>query len=316
MFLNNNSLGGVHIHIVVIGAGALGAYFGARFEEAGAEVTFLVRKKRAEQIREHGIHINSTQGDYTIKNPHIITDVEEVKSVDLVFVSVKGYHLEGTLDNLKQLTKKGAHVLPVLNGIEHISVLQEQLGKENVIGGLCFIIATLNDNGHVEHSSDVHDLVFGPLVPSQTEICNQLDALADRANIDRNYSKDILVELWKKYMFINAFSGVTTATNLSIGSIMDHDETFHIAEMILQEMKLLANKYDVSITASHVEAAKRSLTLLHRDATSSMHQDRRKGQTLELDHLHGGAIRLAKAVKLELPFTETVFGLIKPFENA
>src|SRR5699024_12433062 len=96
------------MRIVVIGAGALGAYFGGRLEEAGAEVTFLVREKRAEQIREHGIHINSTQGDYTLENPKVITDVEEITSVDLVFISVKGYHLQGTLDNLKQLTEKGA----------------------------------------------------------------------------------------------------------------------------------------------------------------------------------------------------------------
>lgn len=304
------------MHIVVIGAGALGAYFGARFEEAGAEVTFLVREKRAKQIREHGIHVNSSQGDYTIKTPRIITNTAEVTSADLVFVSVKGYHLKETLESLKQLTEKGAHVLPVLNGIEHISMLQEQLGKDNVIGGLCFIIATINDKGHVEHSSDFHQLVFGPLEPTQTNICKQLDALADQANISTKHSDKILPELWKKYMFINAFSGITTATNLPIGPVIDYPETFYIAEMILQEMKQLANKYNVDITEAHVEAAKKNFMNLNREATSSMHQDRRKNQTLEVDHLHGGAIRLAKAAGMDLPFTEAVFGLIKPFEKA
>lgn len=303
------------MRIVVIGAGALGAYFGGRLEEAGAEVTFLVREKRAEQIREHGIHINSTQGDYTIKNPNVITDIEEITSVDLVFVSVKGYHLQGTLDSLKQLTEKGAHVLPVLNGIEHIGMLQEQLGKDAVIGGLCFIIATLNDKGHVVHSNDAHNLIFGALEPTQTSLCKRLEALADKANIDAVHSEKISLELWKKYMFINAFSGVTTATNLPIGPIRDRKATFYVAEAILQEMKLLANKYHVPVTEAHVEAAKKSFKQLDDKATSSMHQDRRKGLTLEVDHLHGGAIRLAKAAGLELPFTETVFGIIKPFEN-
>ncbi|MBM7599338.1 2-dehydropantoate 2-reductase [Virgibacillus halotolerans] len=304
------------MHIVVIGAGALGAYFGSRFEEAGANVTFLVREKRAEQIHAHGIHVNSTQGDYTIRNPKVITNTAEVKTVDLVFLSVKGYHLQGTLESLNHLTKKGAHVLPVLNGIEHIRTLQEQLGKEHVVGGLCSIFATLNDKGHVAHSSDFHDLIFGPLEPTQTNICNQLKALTDQANISANYSDDILVDLWKKYMFINAFSGITTAVNLPIGPVTDHPETFHIAEMILQEMKQLANKYNVALTESHVESTKKILLNLNRDGTSSMHQDRRKKQTLEVDHLHGGAVRLAKAVELELPFTEAVLGLIKPFENA
>lgn len=304
------------MHIVIIGAGALGAYFGARFEEAGADVTFLVREKRAEQIRKHGIHINSPLGDYTIQNPKIITDAAAVESVDLAFVSVKGYHLQGTLESLNQLTQKGAYVLPVLNGIEHINILKEQLGKENVLGGLCSIFATLNDKGHVVHSSDFHELVFGPLEPVQTNICKRLETIADQANISAIYNDEILVALWQKYMFINAFSGITTATNLPIGPVTDYEETFYVAEMILQEMKQLANNYHVAITESHLKSVKKSLINLNRDGTSSMHQDRRKKQTLEVDHLHGGAIRLAKAVGLELPFTAAVLGIIKPFENA
>jgi 2-dehydropantoate 2-reductase len=303
------------MRIVVIGAGALGAYFGARLAEIGADVTFLVRERRAKQIQEQGIHVNSTQGDFTIKNPKVITSTTEVKSVDLVFISVKGYHLQGTIDNLKQLTEKGAYVLPILNGIEHVSMLQEQLGYDRVIGGLSFIMATLDDNGHVVHSSDFHNLVFGPLDPAQTNICKQLEALAEKANISVDLTDKILYELWKKYMFINAFSGITTATNLPIGPIRDYQETFHIAEMILLEMKQLANEYNVAITKSDVDSAKKSLLNLNQDATSSMHQDRRKQQTLEVNHLHGGAIRLAEAVGLKLPFTVAVYGLIKPFER-
>lgn len=303
------------MQIVVIGAGALGVYYGGRFAEAGADVTFLVREKRAAQIRENGLHIESTQGDYTISHPEIVTDADDIQSADLVFVSVKGYHLEGTMESLKKLTKKGAHVLPVLNGIEHISRLQQQLGKDAVIGGLCFIIATLNDKGHVIHSNESHRLIFGPLEPTQKNICMQLEELTDKANIDAVHSDDISFELWKKYMFINAFSGITTAANLPIGPVREHKETFYIAETILQEMKLLANKYNASLTENHVEAAKKSFKQLSEQSTSSMHQDRRKELTLELDHLHGGALRLAKAAGLEMPFTESVFGIIKPFEQ-
>ncbi len=306
----------IFMHIVVIGAGALGAYFGGRFEEAGAKVTFLVRKKRAEQIQNHGLDIKSTKGDYAIKNPKIVTNASEIDAADLVFLSVKGYHLKGAMDDVKQLVEKGANVLPVLNGIEHVSVLQEQLGRDAVLGGLCFIIATLNNKGHVEHSSAFHNLVFGPLEPAQTTICNQLEELSKQANIKMIHSKAISLELWKKYMYITAFSGITTATNLPIGPICDYKETFYVAEMILQEMKRLANKYEVDLTDVDVEKAKKNFMNLNRDATSSMHQDRRKNLTLEVDHLHGGALRLAKAKGLELPFTEAVYGLIKPFENA
>ncbi|WP_404451116.1 2-dehydropantoate 2-reductase [Virgibacillus necropolis] len=301
--------------IVIIGAGALGAYFGSRFHESGANVTFLVREKRARQIQENGIKISSPKGDYKIDNPKIVTDVTEIKHADLVLVSVKGYHIQGTKDSLKTLTGNGAYVLPVLNGIEHISMLQDQLGKDFVLGGLSFIIATLNEEGHVIHSSDFDNLIFGQLQPTQTTICQNLDDLMEKTKIDGNNNEAILKELWKKYMFITAFSGVTTAANLSIGSIREESDTFRITEMILHEMKVLAKAYNVEILEEEVEAAKDKMLSLPADSTSSMHQDRRKGLMLEVDHLHGGAIRLAKAVGVEMPYTETIHGLIKPFEN-
>ncbi|ASK61407.1 2-dehydropantoate 2-reductase [Virgibacillus phasianinus] len=302
--------------IVIIGAGALGAYFGSRFHEGGANVTFLVREGRAKQLKTKGIKVASPKGDYRIDNPKYVTDVTEISHADLVLVCVKGYHVQGTINDLKSLTENGAYVLPILNGIEHVSMLQDQLGKDSVLGGLSFIIATLNEDGHVIHSSDFDNLIFGPLEPTQTTICKELDELLKKTNISGNNTDAILTELWKKYMFINAFSGITTATNLSIGPIRKEAETIRIVDMLLHEMQTLAKAYKVKITEEDVEEAKNKLRGLPDEATSSMHQDLRKGMTLEVDHLHGGAIRLAKAVGVEMPYTETIYGVIKPFENA
>lgn len=303
------------MNVVVIGAGALGTYYGARLEEAGAKVTFLVREKRFEQIKEHGLHVSSTLGDYSFNNPHVETDVNNINEVDLVFLSVKGYHLPGTLEVLKHLTKKGAYVLPILNGIEHITTLQNELGNDAIIGGLSQIIATLNEQGHVIHSSPFHNLVFGPLSTKQQKICSQFEELLNKTILTFVNSEHVLVDLWNKYMFINAFSGITTATNLPIGRVRENEETFKVAEMILKEMKELANKSGVELTNEHLEFAKENLLSLEEDATSSMHQDRRKGLTLEVDHLHGGAIRIANRIGINMPYIDAVYGIIKPFEN-
>lgn len=304
------------MHIAVIGAGALGAYYGGRFHEAGAKVTFLVREKRAAQIKENGLFLKSTQGDYKLEAPRITTKAEEITDPDIVLLSVKGYHLPGTMESLKTFADKGAYILPVLNGLEHIGMLQDAVGKDKVLGGLCFIIATLNEQGHVVHSSKFHRLLYGALEPTQTNICQRLDELAKNANMESLHSDDIMLELWKKYMFITAFSGITTAVNLPIGPIRDNKETFRIAEMMLDEMKQLANISGSEVTKKDVEDAKNNLRSLDAEATSSMHQDRRKGLTLEVDHLQGGALRLAKARDLEIPYIDAVHGVIKPFENA
>ncbi|WLR53229.1 ketopantoate reductase family protein [Bacillus tianshenii] len=303
------------MNIVVLGAGALGAYFGGRWQEAGQEVQFLVRERRAAELKENGLTIHSVQGDYELEKLNIVQSVDEIEKVDLVLLAVKGYHLTGTIPHLKELVHKGAKVLPVLNGIEHIDILKEELGEEAVIGGLCFIIATLNEKGHVSHTSKQHDIVFGALHPSQQELCEDLAGISETANMISRHSDDILKDLWKKYMFISAFSGVTAAGNFPIGTVRNNPSTFQLASNVLLEMKQLANVYDIPLSDEHVDKATEQLNSFPDEATSSMHQDRRKGLTLEVEHLHGGAIRLAQKADLKLPYIETLYALIKPYEN-
>ncbi|UOQ92506.1 ketopantoate reductase family protein [Halobacillus shinanisalinarum] len=300
--------------IVVLGAGALGAYFGARWEEAGHDVVNLVRSGRADQLRKHGLTLHSEMGDYTVNELTIAESPEEIEDPDLVFLAVKGYHLHGTLDWLKQLVQKGAKVYPVLNGMEHIPILQKELGEEAVIGGLSYIIATLDEKGHVVHSSSFHDVVFGPLHPSQQQICEELALACNQANLSGTLSSNILEDIWKKYMFISAFSGITTATNLPIGEVRSFPQTLLVTRRILEEMKELANTHQIQLSDEHVEAAFNQLKGLQHEITSSMHQDRRKGLPLEVEHLHGGALRLGKEHNLQMPYTETIHAMIKPYE--
>lgn len=300
--------------IVVLGAGALGAYFGARWQQAGHEVINLVRDGRAEQLESNGLQLHSTQGDYSVENLVIATSPDQIEDPDLVLLAVKGYHLHGTLEWLHALVQKGAKVFPVLNGMEHISILQKELGEEAVLGGLSYIIATLDDKGHVVHTSDFHDLVFGPLHPSQQSVCEELSLACNQANLNGTLSPNILEDMWKKYMFITAFSGITTAVNQPIGVVKSFPQTFRIAERILEEMKSLAAGHNINLTDEHVSQAFERLRGFDHDMTSSMHQDRRKGLPLEVEHLHGGALRLGTEVNLSMPYIETIHAMIKPYE--
>ncbi|MDM5356959.1 2-dehydropantoate 2-reductase [Peribacillus sp. ACCC06369] len=303
------------MNIVIIGAGALGSYFGGRLQQAGQDVQYLVRKNRAKQLKENGISITSPHGNYQFNELHITENVNDIEKVDLVILAVKGQHLQGTLTDLKVLVEKGAKVLPLLNGLEHVSILQDELGDEAVLGGSAFIIATLDEKGHVIHSNDNHDLIYGPLHPSQKKICDDFEQAAGLAIMKVSRTENILIRMWIKYMFITAFSGVTTASNLPIGTIRKFPETNGLLEKVLVEMKELANAYDVGITVENIAQALENMAGLPDESTSSMHQDRRKGLTLEVEHLQGGALRLADRVGLKLPVIGTLYALIKPFEN-
>lgn len=303
------------MNIVMFGAGALGAYYGGRWAEAGQNVSFLVREKRKKQIEEQGLIIHSVAGDYQLDHPKLIVDPDEAEACDLLVLSVKGYHLNETLPVLKKFVARGARVLPLLNGIEHIYRLQEELGEEAVLGGLAFIIATLDEKGHVVHTSDSHDIVYGPLHPSQENLCKKLAQVMQNSNMNGNLSRTISKSLWQKYMFITAFSGVTTAANLPIGKIREQKDTLLLFRSVLQEMKNLANTFDIDLRDEDIEETMSRVGGLSFEATSSMHQDRRKGLNLEVDHLQGGALRLAKQSGLSLPHIETLHALIKPFES-
>ncbi|WP_349654799.1 ketopantoate reductase family protein [Peribacillus simplex] len=303
------------LNIVIIGAGALGSYFGGRLQQAGQHVQYLVRKNRAKQLKENGISITSPHGNYQFNDLHITENVNDIEKVDLVILAVKGQHLQGTLKDLKVLVEKGAKVLPLLNGLEHISILQEELGDEAVLGGSAFIIATLDEKGHVIHSNDNHDLIYGPLHPSQKKICDEFEQAAGSAIMKAGRTENILIRMWIKYMFITAFSGVTTASNLPIGTIRRFPETNGLLEKVLVEMKELANAHGVGITMENIAQAMENMAGLPDESTSSMHQDRRKGLTLEVEHLQGGALRLADKAGLRLPVIGTLYALIKPFEN-
>ncbi|USK75560.1 2-dehydropantoate 2-reductase [Peribacillus frigoritolerans] len=303
------------MNIVIIGAGALGSYFGGRLQQAGQDVQYLVRKNRAKQLKENGISITSPHGNYQFNDLRITENVSDIEKVDLVILAVKGQHLQGTLTDLKVLVEKGAKVLPLLNGLEHVSILQDELGEEAVLGGSAFIIATLDEKGHVIHSNENHDLIYGPLHPSQKKICDEFEQAVGSAIMKAGRTENILIRMWIKYMFITAFSGVTTASNLPIGTIRRFPETNGLLEKVLIEMKELANAYDVGITVENIAQALENMAGLPDESTSSMHQDRRKGLTLEVEHLQGGALRLADKAGLKLPVIGTLYALIKPFEN-
>ena len=301
--------------IVILGAGAVGGYLGARLIEAGQSVSFLVREGRAEQLRTHGIQLDSVHGDFHAENVDFYTKAEEIPSCDVVLVTIKSYHIEGALPQLRKLADKGAKILPFLNGMEHFELFEKEFGKENVIGGLAFIIATLNERGGVVHTSDMHDFVFGPLHESQKRITNLLEETFSRAKLNVKNSDNILQELWQKYAFITAFSGVTTASRLEIGKIRTTAETMNLFKETVREMMILASSYGADLDEAFMETIMKRIEGLPEHGTSSMHQDFRKGLPIEVEGLPGGALRLAETKEVDLPVVRTLYSLLKPYEK-
>lgn len=304
------------MNIVVHGLGALGGNFGGRLLEAGLDVSFFVRERRAEQIKKEGLKIFSPEGNFESQTIKTYSKVEEVKEADLIILAVKGYHLDQAIPQVKQMVEQtNAFVLPILNGIEHIEKLQQEVGKEKVIGGFASIIATLNEQGHIIHSSKSSAIRFGALHEKQEEVCSFLEKVHNEVNTNFIREKDILKPMWKKFMFITAFSGITSAMQLPAGFITNNEATFRVGKKAVYEMAMLAQKEGVYLLEEEIEKEANRLKGFPKDSTSSMHQDMRKGLPLEVEHLHGGALRIAEKHNLSIPVIETLYGVLKPYEN-
>lgn len=304
------------MNILVQGAGALGAYFGGRLLEAGHNVAFFVREKRAAQLKKEGLKITSPEGNFESNDVTVYTSPEEVQSIDLVILAIKGYHLDEAIPQVQAIVAHtGAFVLPLLNGMEHVERLQQAIGKEKVLGGFAAIIATLDEHGHVVHTSSSSVLKFGALHHEQTTICEQLEQMNEQVKTNLVREDNILKHMWKKYILITAFSGITSAMQLPTGYIASSEATFNVVKKVVNEMRQLAKLEGIYLTDQEVEKIANNVKSFKPTATSSMHQDMRKGLPIEVEHLHGGALRIAAKHDACIPVIETLYGLLKPYEN-
>lgn len=234
------------MRVLMVGAGAVGGYFGGRLVEKGEDVTFLVRKKRQEQLEQNGLVIKSVNGNAELK-VKTLTAGQPAPAFDLIILSVKAYHLTKTLNDLKPYVGENTTILPLLNGIIHIQQLQNEFGAEKILGGLCFIESTLNDKGEIEQYSPQHEIVYGELNGDVTKRILDIQALFDGAGFDARYSQKIRIEMWQKYIFISAMSGMTCLMNSSIGPILSAPYGKEMYQQLLEEIVSVAHHQEPEI---------------------------------------------------------------------
>lgn len=189
------------MRILVLGAGGVGGFFGGRLVEKGADVTFLVRSKRKKQLEERGLVIRSVNGDFSFQ-PKLITKEERTSPFDVILFSTKAYHLNEAIQDLKPFVGENTVIIPLLNGIAHLSLLQKEFGEEKVIGGLCFIETTLNNQGEIVQTSAANRLVFGEIKSQNSERVKHISKAFAGTKSSFVLSENITQDMWHKYLFI------------------------------------------------------------------------------------------------------------------
>ncbi|MBX6394844.1 MAG: ketopantoate reductase family protein [Alicyclobacillaceae bacterium] len=296
------------MRFAVIGAGAVGGYFGGRLAMAGLDVTFVVRERRRRQLEERGLVVKSRLGDWSL--PVRTADSPEGVRADLVLLTVKAYDADGVWTVLDPLVEKGAAVLPLLNGVRHFDRLRSRYGDENVLGGLCHIESYVDEEGVVHHTSLTQDITFGEWSGEVTPRIQALDEAFRAAGIGSRPSRTIEVALWDKYAFINALSGTTTLTGAGIGVILAHDASRHVYRKLVEEVVAVARGRGVPMPDDAVDGVVRRAEGFDPAMTASMAKDLRAGRPVEVDHLQGALIDIAREVGVPVPVHEVVYGLL------
>jgi 2-dehydropantoate 2-reductase len=207
------------MRILVVGAGALGGYFGGRLLQANRDVTFLVRQRRADQLRETGLVIKSPTGDLHVPSPPLVLASGLAQPFDLILLSCKAYDLESAIDSFAPAVGPGTAVLPLLNGMKHLDILEGRFGANAVLGGQCVISAALDPQGRILHLNNLHALTFGERSGQRTARVEAILAQMTAAPFDARLSESILQSMWEKWVFIASLAGITCLMRASIGDI-------------------------------------------------------------------------------------------------
>lgn len=302
------------MNILVVGAGAVGGYFGGRLMEKGENVTFLVREGRRKQLAENGLVLKSVHGDYrsTVKT---LVPGEEAEPFDLVLLAVKAYHLEEAMQHIAPYIGAQTAIVPLLNGMAHLERLQARLGTEKVLGGLCFLESTLNRDGEIVQTSPRHDIVIGELDGTRTPRIERIEAAFAGATCTARISLSILKDMWEKFLFITALSGMTTLMNAPVGPILEEEKGEALYRRLVEELVAIAKADGAPIPENAAEKTMAVTKDLGYGMKASMLRDMEKGLPIEADHLQGDFLKRAKRNGIEVPLLELVYGKLKIYER-
>ncbi|WP_027416840.1 ketopantoate reductase family protein [Aneurinibacillus terranovensis] len=305
------------MRFLIVGAGAIGGYFGGRLVRKGEDVTFLVRAKKRRELDEKGLRIHSIHGDFAAP-VHSISNGEKAGDFDVIIIAVKAYHLAQVLDDIRPFVGESTIILPLLNGYRHFLQLQRVFGKDKILGGLCFIETTLNTEGEIVQSSVRHDLVFGEWDGTKSERVLSILGHMENAGFHVILSEHIQQDIWHKYIFIASMSGITSLMGAPVGSILDNAAGKQVYKKLISEVASIAKKIGAPTVEDIEKRTMETTEALSPSMKSSMQRDVEKKLPVEADHLHGALLELAgededKAEKY--PVLSTVYSRLKIYER-
>src|ERR1700712_603315 len=276
------------MRVLVVGAGAIGGYFGGRLLQAGNDVTFLVRPKRASELASDGLVIKSPNGDVTLKNPPTVQADKLTEKFDVILLSCKAFDLDDAIKSFAPAVGPQTSVIPMLNGMLHLDILDQKFGRERVLGGLCAIAAPLNEKREFVQLQPMQSLNFGERDGTMSDRVKAIAKVMTNGITGAVASENIVQEMWEKWVFLASLAAATSLMRTSVGNILAAPGGRDFLLGMLDE-------------SSSIAAAGGPAPTECSPMTASMSRATKRGAPFKPDHVIGDLIARGKPAKLPLP---------------
>jgi len=301
----------VVMRVLIVGAGGVGGYFGAKLARAGVPVTLLARGAHLAAIQRDGLRVRSAIDGESVATVTAVADVAGLPPADVVLFCVKSFDTETAAAAIRPAMGPDTAVVSLQNGVDNEETLERVLGPGHAVGGVAYVFATIESPGVIAHRFAGH-LVFGELDGRPSARLEALRAAFEKAGVRAEVAGDIRRALWLKYVMISAQAGMTALTRAPIGVVRGVPESRLMYRRIAEELAALAAASGVALGADAVDNVMKAADGLAAEAYSSLHHDLTQGRRLELESLHGHAVRLGERLGVPTPMVFAVYAALKP----
>jgi 2-dehydropantoate 2-reductase len=301
------------MRVLVIGAGALGGYFGGCMVRAGRDVTFMVRRRRAEQLARDGLQIISPSGNFAVPARLLIAGAA-TDPFDLVLLALKSYSLDEAMAGFAPAVGPKTTILPVVNGIAHLQTLSTRFSADRVLGGTAHISATLDADGRVVQLLPYDELVYGELTGGFSDRTIALSALFDGAGFHARASGAIMQDMWEKWTLLATSAGMTCLMRAPIGDIIAAPGGSNTILRLFHECSSVAEASGFKLRRPFLEFCMNLLTQAGSPMKASALRDIERSAPTEGEHVLGDMVARARSVGVETPILNLAHTHVAAYE--
>jgi 2-dehydropantoate 2-reductase len=303
------------MRIVILGAGGVGGYLGARLIEAGADVTFLVHEKRALQLMAAGLELTSPLGDFKAPVKVMAAGDTVNEAPDAVLLSCKEPALALALEDIAPLLDRGTRLVPLLNGVRHLETIAARFPEAPLIGGIVHGAVDVKPAGSIVHLSPFMTVIAGPVWSASDPVASEIVERLKMAGVDAHATHEIRQDMWNKFVFLAAFAGITSLMRASIGTIMATDRGRERILRLVEETRCVGEAEGFNPPPALMEEYRTLLTTNGSPLTSSMLRDINAGRRTEGAHILGDMLARARRHGIATPILEMASAHVEAYER-